>query len=192
MSLYHNEFPAFKISQEKKPSKTISWLLPAKKSSLALLESVECDFAKWWLWTQQKMWFWVCRWWYQQTPCSLANHLCQRRKQSKVYSVAALILRFYIKMTNITHDPLSLLCALWYIFGADHPYCVNIAIRMARALDVHPSRIMEMLRHRNDPFLLATARFSKFVRDRLRAHRYYSAFRRSLVTSATQIYAVNQ
>jgi len=92
-------------------------------------------------------------------------------------SVAALILRFYIKMTHVTDDPLSLLCALWYIYGADHPYCVNIASRMARALDVHPSRIMEMLRHRNDPFLLATARFCKFVRDRLRAHRYFSAFR---------------
>ena len=92
-------------------------------------------------------------------------------------SVAALILRFYIKMTHITEDPLSLLCALWYIFGDNHPYCVNLASRMARALDVHPSRILELLRHRNDILMLATARFCKFVRDRLRAHRYFSAFR---------------
>ena len=92
-------------------------------------------------------------------------------------SVAALLLRSYIKMTNITHDPLSLLCALLHIFGAGHPYCANIASRMARVLDVHPSRITEMLRHRDDPLLVATTRFHKCVRDRLRATRYYSEFR---------------
>ena len=80
-------------------------------------------------------------------------------------------------MTDVTHDPLSLLSALLHIFGAGHSYCVNITSRMARVLDVHPSRITELLRHREDPLLVATTRFCKFVRDRLRATRYYSEFR---------------
>ena len=92
-------------------------------------------------------------------------------------TVAALLFRHYVKMTNVLHDPLTLLNALLHIFGPGHPYCDQLTRRMARVLDIPPSKITDLMRHREDPLLFTTTRFRKLVRDRLRATQYYSRFR---------------
>ena len=74
-------------------------------------------------------------------------------------TIANLLFRYDVKMTNVLHDPLTCLNALLHIFGPGHPYCDQLTKRMARALDIPPSKITDLMRHIDDPLLFTTTRF---------------------------------
>ena len=92
-------------------------------------------------------------------------------------TIAFLLLRHNVRMTHVMYDPLTCLNALLHIFGPGHPYCDQLLSRMAQALDIQPSKIVELMQHRRDPLLFTTTSLHEHVRDKHRANRYYGQFR---------------
>ena len=92
-------------------------------------------------------------------------------------TIAFILLRHYVRMTHVMYDPLTCLNALLHIFGPGHPYCEQLLSRMARALDIVPSKIVELMQDRRSSLLFTTTRLNDYVRDKHRATRYYGQFR---------------